>query len=63
MNVQDRLTELEREIDELKKWKASCNMLMAGWGGICMAVLTAGGFITEYYQNIKSYLMALWTAK
>lgn len=63
MNVSERLDELEKEMEELKKWKASCNMLMAGWGGVCMAVLTAGGLITTYYQNIKEYLMALWTVK
>ncbi len=63
MNVNDRLDEMQKEIDDLLKWKASCNMLMAGWGGICMAVLTGGGLITTYYQNIKSYLMALWAVK
>ncbi len=33
MNINDRLDEMQQEIDDLKKWKSSCNMLMAGWGG------------------------------
>lgn len=63
MSVNDRLDELEKEIEALKAWKANCNMLMAGWGGVCMAIFTAGGIIANYYQNIKSYLMALWAVK
>lgn len=59
-NVNDRLDELEKEIADLKQWKASCNMLMAWWGGVCMAALTLGGVIMHYYQEIKAYLMALW---
>lgn len=63
MSVNDRLDELEKQIEDLQQWKSNCSMLMAGWGGVCMAVLTAGGFIATYYQNIKAYLMALWAVK
>lgn len=63
MNSNERLDEMQKRIDALEQWKTSCTMLMAGWGGICMAVLTAGGIIVTYYQDIKAYLMALWAVK
>lgn len=63
MSTQERLEEIEREIEELKEWKRNCNMLMAGWGGCLMAVMTIGGAIAHYYQEIKAYLQALWAVK
>lgn len=62
-NTAERLDTMQAEIDELKKWKANCNVLMAWWGGICMAVLTVGSAIVEYYHEIKTYLIALWGVK
>ncbi len=67
MKLEERLGQLEEEISiankqisELLKWKANCNVLMAWWGGVMMAALTAGSAIVEYYHEIKAYLMALW---
>lgn len=59
-NTTERLDALEAEIDELKQWKANCNVFMAWWGGCLMAVMTLGGAVIHYYQEIKAYLMALW---
>lgn len=61
--LEERLTAMETEIAELKKWKANCNIAMAWWGGVLMAVMTAGGAIVHYYDDLKSYLIALWGVK
>lgn len=75
--TEERLEQLEEEltivrlqnkdqalqIAELLTWKKNCNIVMAWWGGVLMAVFTAGGIIVRYYENIKSYLQALWAVK
>lgn len=77
MKIDDRLGQLEedltivreqndgqaQQIAELLKWKQSCNIAMAWWGGVLMAIMTAGGTIVNYYQDIKSWLQALWAVK
>lgn len=61
--IEQELTEANNRIDTLLQWKASCNMLMAWWGGVCMAGLTLGSAMIHYYQDIKAYLLTLWVVK
>lgn len=49
------MEDLKKEIKGLQKWKDHCTLAAAGWGGICMAVLTMGGLIHEYWDKIKHY--------
>lgn len=62
-DLEEELTIANNRIDTLLQWKANCNMLMAWWGGVCMAALTLGSATVHYYQDIKSYLLTLWTVK
>lgn len=61
--LEERLDQLEAEIAELLKWRQSCNILVAWWGGCLMAVFTAGSAVAAYYQEIKSWLQAFWAVK
>lgn len=70
MPTNDRLDALEKElketraqVEDLQKWKANCTLAMAAWGGVCMAALTTGGIIIQYYDKIKASLMTLWSTK
>ena len=52
------IADLKKEIKGLQKWKEHCTLAAAGWGGICMAVLTIAGAIHEYWNEIKQYFQA-----
>lgn len=54
-NLKDRLRDQDEEIRSLKRWKEHCTLAAAGWGGICMAVLTMGGLVHTYWDQIKRY--------
>lgn len=56
--LEEKQRDQESEIRSLKKWKEHCTMAAAGWGGICMAVLTMGGILHSYWNTIKYYFVS-----
>ena len=61
--LETELNQMKEEVKDLLKWKSSCNLLMAGWGTVCMFCLSIGTAIVHYYGEIKAYLLAAWTVK
>lgn len=59
----NEVEDLSVRMDELEKRLTAYDLLAAKWGGVCMVAMSFGAVVFTYYQNIKSYLIALWGVK